>query len=171
MSDNSKSREHIHPVFLNAAHYLAIAKMMGELGIGKSAAIELALNQGLFDLGMLTEEDYRFFDARYKRKLRDIIAENQVKKENSHLPKLELEKQKRTQCQTSVQKARETESLLQVAATLKGKLEQWDAHDLAWKVKTVQYAKKYPENEYAKLILAKEQECDIISPTIETEAP
>ena len=153
----------MHKVALNAAHSIALAKLQGELEISKCAAVELALNQGLFDLGVLSTEDYAIFDSRYKRRLIDIIAENKAKRENSHLPKLELEKQKIVQCQASAQKERDKENSLKIVASLEGMWEQWDIHPLEWKIKTVAYAKKYPENDYAKLLIAKEKECDIIS--------
>jgi hypothetical protein len=163
LSENLK-RDHIHPLALNAAHTIALAKLQGNLEIGKSASIELALNRGLYDLGVLSLEDYQFFDARYRRPLREIIAENQVKRENSHIPKLELMKQKQAEIQAGFLKVKQEIKLEGAAAPLKGMWEQWEAHrDLAWRIRTITYAKKYPENEFAKLIIEKEKECDIIS--------
>ncbi len=162
----------MHNVALNAAHTIALAKLQGNLEISKCAAVELALNQGLFDLGVLSEEDYQYFDARYRRKLRDIITENQIKRENSHLPKLELEKQKRNQIQASAQKEREKADIAKVEASLQGMWKQWDLHtDLTWKLKTIAYAKKFSDRKYAKLLIAKEKECDTLSPAVENQTP
>lgn len=164
MSDNPKARDHIHPVFLSAPHYLAIAKLMGELGIGKSAALELTINRGLFDLGALSKEDFELFDLRYRRKLVDIINENKAKREDSHLPKLELEKKRKERLMATVHQVIPRDKLEGTAATLRGMLEQWEIHtDLGWRIRTIAYAKGYPDNEFAKLIIAKEKECDNIS--------
>lgn len=158
MSENPRSREHMHNVALNAAHTIALAKLQGNLEISKCASVELALNQGLYDLGVLSEEVFQHFDARYRRPLLEIMAENQIKRENSHLPKLELEKLKKQQCQGSVQKMRTDEQFEGIKAALKGKYEQWDSHpDLDWRTKTVAYAEKYPEFEYAKRLIEKEK--------------
>lgn len=159
---SEKSREHIHPVMLNATFYVAITKLCAKLECSKSAAILYALNDGLFFNGVEDEGDHDLLAIRYGRKLKDVIAEG---KENSHTPKLELEKQKRNQCQASAQKVRSDEQFEGIKAALKGKYEQWDSHpDLDWRLKTVAYAKKYPEQEYAKLLIEKEKTCDIISP-------
>ncbi len=147
-------------MFLNAAHYLGIAKLMGELEIGKSAALQLALNQGLHDFNVLTDEEYLILDARYRRKLKDIIEENRVKRENSHLPKVELEKLKRAEHEKCQQ-----EVVIQLKEKqLRGMWEQWDLHtDLNWRIKVVAEAKKYPDLEYAKKLILKGEQCDIIS--------
>jgi hypothetical protein len=158
---SEKSREHIHPVMLNATFYVGITKLQARLECSKSAAILYALNDGLFWNGVISEEDHDLLDKRYGRKLKDVIAEG---KENSHVPKLELEKQKREQCHASVQRVRSDEQLEGIKKALKGKYEQWGSHpDLDWRIKTVAYAKKYPELEYAKLLIEKEQTCEIIS--------
>jgi hypothetical protein len=94
LSDNPRAREHIHPVFLNGAHYIGIGKLIGALEIGKSAAVLPAINEGLFRLGALDEQDYKLLDARYRVKLIDRIAERTAKSEPSHVPVLVIEKQK-----------------------------------------------------------------------------
>jgi hypothetical protein len=162
---SEKSREHIHPVMLNATFYVGITKLCARLECSKSAAILYALNDGLFLNGTIDEGDHDLLALRYGRKLKDVIAQG---KENSHIPKLELEKQKKEQCQALARKTEEESQLEKVNVTLKGKCEQWSVHDLTWKIKTLSYAKKHPELEYARLIIAKEKECDIISR--ETEA-
>lgn len=153
----------MHRIALNAAHTIALAKLQGKLEISKCAAVELALNKGLLELGVLSSEDYEIFDVRYKRKLVDIIAENKAKRENSHLSKFELEKLKRVQYLTSAQKMKADEQLDGINAALKGMYEQWNSHDLNWKIRTIKYAKKHPEDEYAKLLIGKEKECDNVS--------
>jgi len=58
----------------------------------------------------------------------------------------------------------EKTKLTGAALALKGMLEQWDIHtDLDWRTRAIAYAKKYPDLEYAKLLIAKEKACDIIS--------
>jgi hypothetical protein len=150
-------------IALNGSHEIAIAKLMGNLEISKNYAVELALNKGLFELGVLRSEDYTILDERYKHKLVDMIAENKANRENSHIPKLELEKQKREKCQASVQKLKEESKLLDLERLFKGILEQWDEHPLEWKIKQITYAKKHSDLKFAKLVIDKENECDIIS--------
>lgn len=158
---SEKSREHIHPVMLNATFYVGLTKLCARLECSKSAAILYALNDGLFLNGAITEEDHDLLAKRYSRKLKDVIAQG---KENSHISKLDLEKQKQALCQSGVMKEKEKTDLAKVAAALKGMWEQWDLHtDLVWRIRTVAYAKKYPEQEYAKLLIGKEKTCDIIS--------
>jgi hypothetical protein len=157
----SEKREHIHPVMLNATFYVAISKLQAKLECSKSAAILYALGDGLFYNGMMSEDDHDLLAKRYGRKLKDVIAGG---KENSNIPKLELEKQKREKCQASAQNARSNEQFEGIKETLKGKYEQWDSHpDLDWRFKTIAYAKKYPDLEYARLLIDKEKKCDIIS--------
>jgi hypothetical protein len=146
---------------LNATFYVGITKLQALFEISKSAAILYALNDGLFLNGSISEEDHDVLAKRYSRKLKEVIAEG---KENSHISKLELEKQKRVQCQSSAQKETEKNRLANVAFILKGCWEQWDSHTgLEWRLKTVAYAKKYPDMDYAKRLIAKEKDCDIIS--------
>lgn len=158
---SGRSREHIHPVMLNATFYVGITKLQARLECGKSAAILYALNDELFSNRTISKDDRDLLAQRYGRKLKDVIAAG---KEDSHLAKLELEKQKRVQYQISRQREAEKAGLAGVAASLKGKWKQWDGHpDLTWRVKAVALAKKYPELEYAKRLIEKEKTCDIIS--------
>lgn len=169
MSKNPMVRQHMWTVALNAAHDVALSKLQGDLEISKNYSVELALNQGLFNLGVLSREDFEIFDKRYRQKYVDVVAENKEKRENSHLPKLELEKQKRAQCQSGAQKEKENADFAKAAVSLKGMWEQWDLHtNLAWKLKTIAYGRKFPDLEYAKLLIAKEKECDTISQAKET---
>jgi hypothetical protein len=140
---------------------VGLSKVMAKYEISKCAASLKMITDGLFFDGAISEEVYELFNQRYQRKLVEIAKEG---RENSHIPKLELEKQKREQCQVGAQKIREKERLEGAAVALKGMCEQWDLHtDLAWRMRTVTFAKKYPDNEFAKLIIVKEKDCDIIS--------
>lgn len=139
---------------------VAISKIMAKYEISKSAAVLLAVTQGCHIEQALSPADYEIFNGRYKRKLVDIVKAG---RENSHIPKAELERQRREQCTASFQQIRENEKIEGVRVTLKGMFEQWDSHDLTWKIKTITFAKKYSDEEYAKLIIAKEKDCDIIS--------
>jgi hypothetical protein len=67
---------------------------MGGLEISKPAAVLLAINEGLYRLNVISEDDYRLLDARYRRPLKDVIAERQGNKEPSHVPVLTIEKMK-----------------------------------------------------------------------------
>jgi hypothetical protein len=65
---------------------------MAKLECSKSAAVLYALNEGLFQLEMIQQEDYELLAKRYGRKLKDVIAEGQGKREPIHLPVVEIEK-------------------------------------------------------------------------------
>jgi hypothetical protein len=146
---------------LNASFYVAISKIMAKLEISKSAAILYALNDGLFLNDAMSAEDHELLNLRYGRKLKEVISENQIAKENSHIPKLELERQKREQIKTSFEKLQEESKLSDLDRIFKRQLEEWDTRDLPWKIKAIAYAKKHSDLQYAKLIIAKD--CDIIS--------
>lgn len=145
MSDNPRSREHIHQVMLNATFYVAISKIMAKLECSKSAAVLYLLNEGGFKEGVISKDDHALLAARYSRKLKDVIAAG---REDTHKPVLTLEQQKREQKEKQ----------------FKGMLEQWELHpDLNWRIKVVAEAEKYPELECAKLLVEKGQEGDVIS--------
>jgi hypothetical protein len=147
LSENPRSREHIHPVFLSASHYIAVAKLYGSLEIGKSASILLALNEGLYRLGVLSQEDYESLDRRYRRKLRDVILERQSRRESSHVPVLTIEQTKEKQLLETKDKQ------------LKGVLEQWDSHpDPQWRAKVFAEAERFKDKlESARLLLARRE--------------
>jgi hypothetical protein len=156
---SEKSRDHIHSVMLNIAFYVGISKLQARLECSKSAAILYALNEGLYKEGAISIEDYELLTQRYGRKLKDVIAAG---KENSHISKLELEKQKREQCQKGAFQNKTQEQLNDINHTLELLFKNWpDRTDLSWRSKAVNYAKKYPNLNYAKLLI--EKECDIIS--------
>jgi hypothetical protein len=150
LSDKPKSREHIHNVMLNATFYVGISKLMAKLECSKSAAVLYALNEGLFKEGVISKEDYDLLQKRYSRKLKDVIAAG---REDSHKPVLTLEQLKKQK------------ELEQKERQFKGMLEQWDwSHaDPNWKLKAIAEAEKYSESEFARLLVAKGKEFDIIS--------
>ena len=115
---SEKSREHIHPVMLNATFYVGLTKLCARLECSKSAAILYALNDGLLLNGAISEENHDLLAKRYGRKLKDVIAEG---KENSHTPKLELEKQKKVDNAT-LAKVKTEEQLEGIKAALKGEI-------------------------------------------------
>lgn len=122
---------------------------MAALECSKSAAVLYALNEGLFKEGVISKEDYELLQKRYGRKLKDVIAAG---REDSHKPVLTLEQEK------------QKKFLERKESQFKGQLQQWDIHpDLNWRVKVVTEAEKYPELEFARLLVAKGKECDIIS--------
>jgi hypothetical protein len=98
MSEGSH-REHIHSVMLNAVFYVGISKLMAKLECSKSAAVLYALNEGLLKEGVISQEDYDLLHQRYGRKLKDVIAETQTKREPSHVPVTTIEKMKAKQRQ------------------------------------------------------------------------
>jgi len=132
LTESPRSREHITSVYLSVPHYLGVNRLSASLEIGKHAALLLALNQGLHKLGMISDEDYEPLDRRYRRKLKDIIAQSQLKPESHHVPVVSLEKQK--------------EQLLLDRKNLQflGMLGQWDLHkDPEWRRSAAENADKY----------------------------
>ena len=133
MNKTPRSREHIHSVFLNASHYISISKLSGNLEIGKSAAILLALNRGLYELEVLPEEEFSLLDKRYKRPLKEIIEANKRKRESTHTPVIEIEKEK---LKIDLEK---------MDKIFKGRLEQWNFNhpDPDWKNKSFELAEEW----------------------------
>lgn len=134
---------------LNATFYVGISKLMAKLECSKSAAVLYAINEGLFKEGVISEEDYTLLKQRYGRKLKEVLA---APKEDSHKSVLTLEQMKEQQIRDQNNKI------------LKGMLDQWDIHtELEWRIKAIKFAEKNNELEYAKLLIAKGKNCDIIS--------
>lgn len=167
---SERSREHIHPVMLNATFYVGITKLSASLECSKSAAILFALNEGLRKENVISQEDYELLKQRYGRKLKDVITESQVSKENSHISKLELERQKRAEIIAKIndQKPGLSQNEKNIKLVLKGMVEDWDRHkdlnnpaDLKWRANAIKFAEDHPDNENAKILLAKERECAI----------
>jgi len=163
LGENPHSREHIIKIMLAAELQVGLSKIMAKYEISKSAAVLLMITGKLYEEGAISQEVMDLFSQRYRRRLVEIAKEG---RENSHLSKLEIEKQKRSQCQASAQQAISKEKLEGVAAAFRGIYENWDREpyksDLNWKIKNLAYAKKHPEFEFARLIIAKD--CDTISP-------
>ena len=95
MGENPGTRQHVVKVMLAAKLQVAISKIMAKYEISKSAAVLLAVTQGCHIEQALSPADYEIFNGRYKRKLVDIVKAG---RENSHIPKAELERQRREQC-------------------------------------------------------------------------
>ena len=145
MSENPRSREHIHSVFLNAVHYVGISKLIAELECSKSAGVLYALNEGLYRLEAISKEDYDLLARRYGRKLKDVIAQAQTSRESSHVPILTIEQTKEKQLMEQKDKQ------------FKGILEEWDLHpSLEWRSKVFNEAEKWKDKlESARLVLAR----------------
>ena len=128
------SRDHIHSVMLNATFYVGVSKLMAKLECSKSAAILYALNEGLWKEGVISQDDHDLLVGRYGRKLKDVIAQAQVKREPSHVPILSIEQRK------------EKEFLDQKDKQFKGMLAQWNIHkDRNWRVKAVSEAQRFKD--------------------------
>jgi hypothetical protein len=166
--DTPLSRGHVHPVALPAQLDIGIARLRGQLENGKSSAILLMITEGLNARKLIEPETYKIFSKRYSRKLQDIIEENKKNRENSHLSKFEIERRKneekelyQIQCQNGLLKQEEEIAQQQVDKTLKGMLEQWETHNLNWRIKAIGYAKKHTESPYSPLLVAKEKEGEL----------
>ena len=145
MSD-SKSREHIHPTMLNATFYVGIAKLQAKHECSKSAAVLLALNEGLYRLEVISKEDYDLLARRYGRKLKDVIAQAQTSREPSHVPILTIEQTKEKQLMEQKDKQ------------FKGFLEAWDDKDQRWRDWVLKEAEKWKDKlDSAKSVLARRE--------------
>ena len=132
MSEDPAQRKHVHPVMLNAALEIAVVKTQAKLEIGKSAAILYMINEGAKALDVISKEDHDLLSTRYGRKLVDVVAERNARKEGSHVPVLTIEKQRAQQL------------LQEKDRQFKGMLDQWDLHkDLKWRSKAFAEAAKF----------------------------
>jgi hypothetical protein len=111
---------------------------------------------------MISDEDYKLLDRRYRRKLRDIIAQNQVKRENTHTPVLALEQHK------------ESKMLEEKDRIFKGILDQWGIHeDPKWRLKVVAEAERFQDKlESARRILELQGQSETVTvpPTVTVES-
>jgi hypothetical protein len=124
---------------LNASFTIAVAKIQAKYEVGKSAALLYALNRGLYEEGVLSEEEFVLFRQRYSRKLKDVIAEGRG---DTHKSVLEKQKEQDETCKQNI--------------IFKQVLDQWDIHtDINWRFSWIQKAKQHPDLEYAKLLIAK----------------
>ena len=62
-------------VFLPTELYMAVIKKMGNLEIGKSAAILDCLNEELYREGLIDRETYEKFQTKYHKKLVEVVRE------------------------------------------------------------------------------------------------
>lgn len=120
---------------------------MAKLECSKSAAVLYALNEGLYRLEVISKEDYELLRRRYGRKLKDVIAEGQIKRESSHVPVLTIEQIK------------EKQLLAQKDKQFKMMLDQWAVHPSEeWRLKAFTQAEKWKEKlESARVLLAKKE--------------
>lgn len=91
---NPHSREHIKSVFLCAPLYIAVQRCSSKFEISQKAAILRLTAEGAHALGFLSDEECKLLVSRYERKLVDVVAEKQGRKESSHVPVLTIEKDK-----------------------------------------------------------------------------
>lgn len=145
MSEDPRSRAHIHNVMLNAPMIVALARVQAKYEISKSAAVLATLNEGLHSLGAISEDDYELLKKRYLlRKLRDIIEEGKTKREPSHVSVIDIERRK------------EQKLLEDKDSTFKNVLKDWDLdhpHKPNWRANWISEAKKYPQLPHAQKIL------------------
>jgi len=120
---------------------------MAKLECSKSAAVLYALNEGLYRLEVISQEDYELLRRRYGRKLKDVIAETQIKRESTHIPVLTIEQMK------------EKQLLAQKDKQFKMMLDQWDLHPSEeWRLKAFAEAEKWKEKlESARVLLGKKE--------------
>lgn len=66
-------RANYHSIYLPTEFYLAIADVMAQKRIGKSAAILLMIDEGLRKTGFLDEETYLLYKTRYTKPLLETV--------------------------------------------------------------------------------------------------
>lgn len=147
MSKEQGHREHVHPVMLPAPLEIAVVKIQAKLECGKSAGVLYLINEGALSLGIISKEEHDLLARRYGRKLVDVIAEREARKEDSHIPILALEKQK------------EQQLLEQKDKQFRMMIEQWKDHPSEqWRSKVFADAEKWKDKlESARLLLAKKE--------------
>ena len=135
-------KEHGVLIYLSKELYTGFIKLQADKDLGRSYAGLLPFVEGLHKLGYISPDVYQKHIEKYSVPLgKESLSETPVTPEERK--QKQLLKQKNDQ--------------------FKGMLDQWNIHDLEWKIKTVVYAKKYSDLEYAKLIIEKEKEFDSIS--------
>jgi hypothetical protein len=113
-------------VFLPAELYVGISKVQAELEIGKSAAILLMINEGLYQGNFVRPEIHEAYKKRYEAKL--VSAVRPVATEPLTREQLE---QKKKQEDLNAQFGRVAE--------------QWSIHDPAWQAKWARLAEEYKD--------------------------
>jgi hypothetical protein len=134
-------REHGIMIYLSKDLYVGFIKLQADRRLGRSYAGLLPLTEGLYSLGYISKTVYEEHIKKYSQPLTD------------EKPVLSLEQEK------------EKKFLEQKNKQFKGMVEQWDETHFKpdWHGKVVAEAEKYPDLEYAKLLVAKGKHRDIIS--------
>ena len=145
MSERQAHRSNVHSVMLTAELEIALVKLQAKLEIGKAYAVLYGLVEGLFKLEYLSQDDYNLLMKRYSRKLVEVTKENRVKRQNSHVSVLALERQK------------EKRLLNEKDRLFKGQLDQWEQHPKPeWRNKALVDAQPWKDKlESARLLLEK----------------
>lgn len=131
----SEKRPNVHYVFLPVELYIGIAKAQAELEIGKSSAILLMINEGLFRRGFISQNVYEALKRRYERKLVEIVRREEKSKS---LTKADLEKQ---------------EELQQIEKILTEAYKQWNNLNPKAQAYHLKTAKEHSDLPIAQLIL------------------
>ena len=138
-----------------------MVKLQAKLEIGDKYATLYAVVEGLFKLGFLNQEDHDLLIQRYSHKLVEVVKEKRAKRENSHIPVVELEKRRKEQL-----------LLDQKDKYFKDVLEQWTIHpSQEWRLQKIGEAQKFQDKLQSARDVAALKECDIISPALENEMP
>jgi hypothetical protein len=137
MSDKRefKFKEHGVMLFLSKDLYRGFIKLQGDKDLGRSYAGLLPFTEGLYKLGYLSKEVYQVHIKKYSQTLASLEE-----------PKAD-KKQEKTEAE-------------QKEKQFKGMLEIWDEphNNKNWRQNAISLAKKFPELESAKLLLAKANE-------------
>ncbi len=132
-------KEHGVLIYLSKELYNGFIRLQADKGLGRSYAGLLPFVEGLYKLGYIATEVYQKHIEKYSVQLCE---------ENLSVAPLSPEERKLKHL------------LEQKNEQFKGMLEQWDIHDLQWKIKAIAFAKKNSDFEYAKLIIEKEKDYD-----------
>ena len=137
-------RGNVHSVMLCASLEIAVAKVMAKLECGKNYAVLWLITQAAYDQGVISKEEYELLDRRYSRPLKEVVAENQAKKESSHIPVL------------SIEQTKENQLLQQKDEQLSGMIAQWNLHpSTEWRATAFSEAEKWKDKlESARNLLA-----------------
>ena len=131
-------KEHGCILYLSKELYSAWIKLQADKDLGRSYAGLLPFVEGLYRLGYLSKDVYEEHFKKYSRPLN---------------PKKEITFEEKKQLDFLAEKDKQ----------LKGMLESWDLPHYTpnWHEKTIAEAKKYPNLEYAKIIIEKEEKSAI----------
>jgi hypothetical protein len=136
-------KEHGVLIYLSRELYNGFIRLQADKGLGRSYAGLLPFVEGLYRLGYISKEVYAEHVRKYSQPLGAECSATIVLSKEQQDKKLLLERKENQ---------------------FKGQLEQWDDHpDPKWRIRAIAEAEKYPELEYAKLLIEKGRNCDIIS--------